>query len=112
MTESKDPKGSAMMKSQITAKEIINPEMLSCIWDNNFEDRFDKKFSIKHTKFLEILNNQIEINDSKHYIMPLSFKESDTLLPNNTILAEKRLVGLKSNITRDSDYRNEYVHFV
>ena len=71
----------------------------------------DQKMSQDDLYFLKTLENGVTQRDDGYYQMPLPFKERPKL-PNNRVLAEKRLEQIKRKFANSPEYRDKYTGFV
>ena len=68
-------------------------------------------YSQEDMRFLSILDQNISFKDG-HYEMPLPFKEEWPVLPNNKVIAFKRLKGLCRRFDNDIKFRQDYFSFM
>ena len=88
----------------------INPLEIAKMMEMDFSDRNidTPAISCDDRKFVTILQNGIrKVNG--HYVMPLPFKHTNPVLPNNKTLALQRFNGLRKRIQRDHRYREHYI---
>jgi len=71
----------------------------------------ERKQSYDDFKFIRQLTDGVHEHDG-HYEMPLPFKKTDTVLPDNTDMALKRLKQLKCRLENNSSYRQDYESFM
>ena len=67
-------------------KEIIVPQALNKMFQQDFHERFDEKarqHSQGDKKFLNIVHKGIRRTDANHYEIPLSFRSDDVCFPDN-----------------------------
>ena len=96
-------------------KEILCPVDLNNLIDQEFatsKDAHDPKRSIDDQKFLDTLNNGTTRTADGHFEMPLPFCNNNPVLPNNRVVAEKRLQGLKRKLLKDEAYKDDYCKFM
>ncbi|XP_006822329.1 uncharacterized protein LOC102807461 [Saccoglossus kowalevskii] len=94
------------------AKEI-NPVQLKKMFEVDFNERSsEEKVSIEDKRFLTKVSDGIHQRDDGHFEIPLPFKDDNINLPNNKILAVKRLARLKSKMIKDSQYKADYIAFM
>jgi len=109
------PGGYSSFSVKVTRpKEIISPVDLNNLIDKEFVtslDCHDPKRSLEDQKFISTLQQGIRKTSDGHFEMPLPFRDANPALPNNRIMAEKRLEGLKRKFTKDIKYREEYSKF-
>ena len=95
--------------NQLTVKEEITPSQVIKLMEADFAfDKRQKPYSRNDMRFLEKMENQVHVSESGHYEMPLPFREETPILPNNRILAEKRLNHLKKKFQNDPAYHELY----
>ena len=96
------------------AKEIINPYQVKEMFELDFSERNigDQALSQEDRRFLARVKESIRHRDDSHYEMPLPFKDPNTKLPNNRMMALHRLNHLKRRFASDAKYRNDYVTFM
>jgi hypothetical protein len=68
--------------------------------------------SIEDRKFLEIMEKKIHRNGTGHWEMPLPFRQTDTVLPNNRSQAVHRLNGLIKTLKRKPQMEKDYLKFM
>ena len=87
----------------------LTPIEVNGLLEQDFSDRHVNRpsLSIDDRKFLDILSKGIKKVEG-HYEMPLPFKDSDPVLPNNKSLAIQRLECLQRRFRKDVRYRNDY----
>ena len=76
----------------------------------NFIGIEDSTLSVDEKRFLEIMENECSMENG-HYVLPLPFK-SETDMPNNRYVAEKRLDYLKRKFAKDSNFFEDYKGFI
>ncbi|XP_053403186.1 uncharacterized protein LOC128558291 [Mercenaria mercenaria] len=69
------------------------------------------KLSQEDQLFVSKLSKGICFQDG-HYVMPLPFKETDPVLPNNKSVALKRVKSLRQRLKRDSTFCQHYSQFM
>ena len=97
-----------------SVKEIINPQEIRRIMESDFSERSADRnpISLDDLKFLEQLKSGIHKLPNGHYEMPLPFRSGLPELPNNKILALRRLQGLKNRMQKDQRYHQHYTSFM
>jgi hypothetical protein len=93
-------------KEVFTLNDYIQPSYLL-----NDDHPEETKQSYQDFRFLTKLTKEIRESDG-HYMMPLPFKEENTTLPDNKVVAERRLEHLKRKLARDPVFKNDYVKFM
>jgi hypothetical protein len=105
----------AAVVNQIKSKEVFTPSDLARLMDRESSvphDADEEKFSYEDRKFIEKLESDIHQTADGHYELPLPFKDENISIPNNKIMAIKRLQHLKRRMTRDDKYRKDYTTFM
>ena len=98
---------------RVTAKEEINPSSILKMMETDFiEPKSSKNLSYDDKKFLTTLDEGIHVTNDNHYEMPLPFKISNPVVPNNKQQALKRLEHLKKRLESDPSYHREYTTFM
>jgi hypothetical protein len=80
----------------------------------DFPERFldDKREnSIEDSYFLEQVNESVSFENG-HYYIALPFRNKHVKLPNNASQGLQRLKGLKSKITKNPKFKDDYVAFM
>ena len=94
---------------QSTVREEIAPSQIIKLMEADFAcDKRQRPYSRNDLKFLQIMERNVHVADNGHYEMPLPFREETPILPNNRILAEKRLDHLKRKLQSDPAYHEQY----
>jgi hypothetical protein len=99
-----------------SATEIISPEAVLRMFELDFNDRpgmtpDERSHSQEDKRFLAKANEGINLKDG-HYEIPLPFRNSDVVMPNNREQAVKRAAWQKRKMLRDQSYHQDYVAFV
>ena len=87
-----------------SCKEIINTLELDFI-ERKFENEV---MSQEDLRFMNILKNETKIDADGFYELPLPFKKELPALPNNKLVAEKRLCQLKRRLTNNPILYDDY----
>lgn len=82
------------------------------VMEKNFVDLESGTMSQDDVKFLKIVRKNVKINSWGHYEMPLPFRSENPIVPDNKSAALKRMMGLKRQFDRKSDYYEDYVKFM
>ena len=70
-------------------------------------------FSQNDVKFTALMKDGIsQDTETKHYRMPLPFKDNHDKLPNNRTVVMNRLSLLRQKLCKDKDYRDQYFKFM
>ena len=96
-------------------EEILLPKILRVLESDFTEMKKDEDLSSlsqDDLKFMEIVKSGIHQTEDGFYEMPLPFRDEKPALPNNLILARKRLEHLKTRFTRDQKYYTDYNKFM
>lgn len=94
-------------------KEVLSPRAVLNSLENDFVVGVEGQgMSTDDRRFLEIMTSKIVQLSSGFYEMPLPFRGDIVPLQNNKPQALQRLQGLKSPLSRDSDYRLLYTAFM
>ena len=89
----------------------ISPSQVANTFDVGFEEKAtDIKMSSDDKRFLQKANDGIKHIDG-HFELPLPFKD-DPYLPDNRLMAERRLSGLNRRLHTDAKYRHDYTSFM
>jgi len=67
--------------------------------------------SVDNKRFLNIANKSVKVKEG-HYCINLSFKTYNITMPNNSVVAEQRLLSLKRKFQGDANYQKEYADFL
>ena len=92
------------------------PDMLERMYNGDFVENTDKlkisdaAFSEDEKQFMQLMDNNVQRSNGK-YVLPLPFR-SEATLPNNRIVAEKRLAHLKRKFMKDTQFFNHYKAFI
>ena len=70
-----------------------------------------QELSIEDKIFLEMMKNQTARN-GQHYQLPLPLRNPDVKMPNNKMIAEKRLQSLKRKLERNHTFYEHYKTFM
>jgi len=68
--------------------------------------------SMNDKRVLDVYNKTITKNEKGHYELEIPFKSYPLNLPDNRVLAEDRLSGLKKKLRRNDDLRFEYTKVI
>ena len=107
--------------AQVRVKDVGIGNLLKKLYEVNFIETNTKaisqvsqdleEVSTEDRRFLDLMDIETK-KISKHYQLPLLFKNSALSLPNNRKVAEKRLTSLKNLFLRDSKYWSDYKLFI
>ena len=93
------------MVSPADCLRVLEREFL----DNNQNNECN---SLNERKFLKLMEEEIRVDSSDHYSMPLPFNDSKSKLFNNKALVMGRTKSLKRKLNKDPSYRIEYTKFM
>ena len=88
-------------------------EMLTAQYNYDFNDRKmeDEQMSREDVRFMDIVENSVELVDG-HYSLRMPFRKKHLTLPNNLSVAKQRILGLKRRFEKDQRFHQEYTSFV
>jgi hypothetical protein len=89
----------------------VSPAQVDKLFNMGFEEKSGDKVSIEDGRFLQIVKDGIKYKDDGHFELPLPLKD-DTHLPDNRMMADKRLQSLKRKMLLDPQFRMEYTGFM
>lgn len=91
----------------------VSPAMVLQMFEYELTEGIDDtdKMSYEDRKFLKIVNENVKKVDG-HFELPLPLKNKEIKMPNNRVLAEKRLAGLRRKMIKDENYKKDYVLFM
>ena len=106
--------GNAIIANRLRGKEIASPDDISNILNQDFTciEPDDSKQSLEDRQFIETLESGIKRTDSGHFEMPLPFRSSNPIIPDNKEAAIRRLLLLKKRLKRDKQYHSDYTCFM
>ena len=62
-------------------------------------------------KFMQVLDNGTRLVDG-HYEIPLPLRDDNVRFPNNRLQAEKRFIYLQRKMSRNHQFKNDYMNFM
>lgn len=93
--------------------ETFSQQILKALESDFNDSPSEKTLSQNDIKFLSIMENGIRQNtETKHYSMPLPFKNNDDKLPDNRGVVLNRLNLLRQKLDRNPDYKDQYFKFM
>ena len=96
----------ALLKKLYTTDFAEKPIMLG----NGINEKLSE-VSVEDMSFLKIINQGCSrIGDL--YVLPLPFRDTAAILPNNSCVAEKRLQSLKKKLQKDEKFHLDYKTFM
>ncbi len=86
--------------------------MLTAQYNYDFNDRKmeDEQMSREDVRFMDIVENSVELVDG-HYSLRMPFRKKHLTLPNNLSVAKQRILGLKRRFEKDEQFHQEYTSF-
>ena len=96
-------------------KEVFDMNSVLKVLESDFLDSKQdnaKPMSRNDKKFISKMTEGIRVTDGQHFEMPLPFKDSKPILPNNKEVAKKRLGLLRKRFQRDPKYKDDYTAFM
>ena len=75
-------------------------------------EKGNQRLSQEDLKFLNITKNGIYVQEDGHYISPFPMKDRTAKLPNNRMLATKRLAYLRNKLAKDERLHKGYIQAV
>ena len=94
-------------------KESFSQQILKVL-ESDFKDSpSEQVFSQNDVKFMALMKDGIsQDTETKHYRMPLPFKDNHDKLPNNRTVVMNRLSLLRQKLCKDKDYKDQYFKFM
>ena len=98
-------------------KENDLPDMLKQMYNHEFSESQHlvnedvANMSQEDLKFIEILKNGTELVGG-HYQVPLPFRKDEINLPNNRSQAEKKFACLERKLSRNPQFKQDYMKFM
>ncbi|XP_052378933.1 uncharacterized protein LOC127931174 [Oncorhynchus keta] len=83
-------------------------------YNHDFPERgYEEKseMSAEDRRFMEIVSSSITLKDH-HYYLPLPFRKTDVVLPNNRDMAKQRALNIIRKFKKDKGYAAEYKGFM
>ena len=114
VTGGQEEKDASPFTFRTQAQEVL-PEEVHKMFQYEFcksADDDEEKMSYEDSKFIDITSVGIQQKADGHYQLPLPFKNGEPLLPNNRILAEKRLSGLLKKMKKSKEFKDDYENFM
>ena len=102
-------------KKTAKVKEVFDMSAILKVLENDFVDSKQdnsKPLSRNDKKFVNLMTEGIRVTDGQHFEMPVPFKDSKPILPNNKEVAKKRLGLLRKRFQRDPKYKDDYTAFM
>jgi hypothetical protein len=94
-----------------SAKEVINPQDLLQFFGREEGYVHNKNYSQEDTRFISLMESSISKQDG-HYMMPLPWRDVNSLPEDNKSVALSRLKSLTKQFTRKPEYFNHYKAFM
>ena len=101
-----------------SVKEVVSPQVIQQMFELDFNDHKispdDRAYSQEDKRFIDMAkeNTTYCTYCNGHYVIPLPFRGSNVIMPNNKDQAVKRANWQRKKMMRDENYRNDYVNFV
>ena len=103
------------VKKEVEENDV--PDMLKQMYNNDFSEcqllvnKDVANMFQEDLKLIEILKNGTEIVD-EHNQVPLPFRKNEINLPNNRSQAEKRFACLERKLSRNPQFKQDYMKFM
>ena len=106
------------MRSQ--SKDVTSPQQLQDMMQLDYSELHYSR-SVQHSEFTEsiedrrfkrILDEGVHVNNNGNWEMPLPFKTDEIQMPDNRTQCIKRLLSLKSKLTKKDQVRKDYFEFM
>lgn len=95
-----------------TSVREISPSEIKRMFEMEFSENVqEQKVSIEDRRFIDIADAGLHQRTDGHFEMPLPLKQ-DVQLPNNRVLAMKRLNQLKAKLMKDEKFKGDYTSFM
>ena len=97
-----------------TAKEIVSPADCLKALEGDFVDQHQQSQGASQDEklFLKTMEDNIKVDASANYSMPLPFNRHKNSLFDNKHLVLNRMASLKRKLEKDAGYREEYTQFM
>ena len=98
-------------------RETAMKEMLLAMYKHDFNDlqspinQDSKQYSLEEKQFLNMMEAECTMVDG-HYVLPLPFRNTDIMMPNNKYQAIQRSVQLKSKLSKNPHMLKDYTDFM
>ena len=94
-------------------KPTLKPRDACSILERDFHEETgsEEKTSQEDIQFIRTIENSIEKNEEGYLEMPLPFRNEPNL-PNNKVMAQKRLELLKRKLQHNQELKQEYISFM
>ena len=107
-----DSQNPVMFSLKTKVKKVISSDILRLMEQNLVDQVLNSvPYSQEDKKFLSILENGVKFQDG-HYVLPLPFRSQNPSLPNNKIVALRRLKSLTRRFDNDISFRLHYFSFM
>ena len=109
--------GKHFFRSKKEVKENDITEMLQKMYNHEFAEsqhklsRENDGMSQEDLKFMQVLDNVTRLIDG-HYEISLPLRGDNVRFPNNRLLAVKRFIYLQRKISRNFQFKNDYMNFM
>ena len=94
-------------------KDNFITQNLNAMYQHDFPEENSEKRALSNedAQFMQMMQDSVVKVDG-HYQLPLPFRNSNALLPSNKRQALQRLTSVKKKMSRDTEYKQEYCHFM
>ena len=109
--------GKHFFQSKKEVKENGVTEMLQKTYNHEFTEpqhkisRENDGMSQEDLKLMQVLDNGTRLVDG-HYEIPLPLRGDNVRFPNNRLQAEKRFIYLQRKMSRNHQFKNDYMNFM
>ena len=103
------------LKKEVKENDVT--EMLQKIYNYEFTESQHKLSRENHRipqedlKFMEVLDNGTRLIDG-HYEVPFPLRDDNVRFTNNRLQAEKRFIYLQRKVSRNHQFKNNYMNFM
>ena len=108
---SKPPDGHFVFRTRLSE---VTPDAVNKMFDIEYCERNSEgqSLSVEDRRFLDKLKSEIRQCDDGHFELPLPFREENLKMPNNRSQALKRLNSLRSRMTKNPKFQDEYQEYM
>ena len=98
----------------ISTREVLDPFQVNRMFEMDFSEVSTKEspLSQEERRFMAKGKESIRLCPDGHYEMPLPLRNINVVLPNNRVLAVRRLMPLKKKFATDKNFRDHYIAFM
>ncbi|XP_019633202.1 PREDICTED: uncharacterized protein LOC109476638, partial [Branchiostoma belcheri] len=96
-----------------SVNRISLEQQLTQYFNNDFNEKIEdkKEMSVEDQRFMNIMSEGTK-KEEGHYQVPLPFRNSRPVLPNNKSVALQRAKHLQKKMSKDEKFKEDYVQFV